>query len=89
MHMTVAEPSGASEALTGRADGRTVELRSVSIALVPGADDVTATARRFFLEDGTHDRLVAEVDIAVNGEELQPHTRSVLRRISGRARGDR
>lgn len=76
--MTVAEPSGITEALSGRVEGNQVVLSSDAIGLASGAKNVTATARRLRLED---DHLVVEVDVAMNGESLAPHTRSVLRRI--------
>ncbi|MGO9196398.1 MAG: FABP family protein [Acidimicrobiales bacterium] len=77
VHMTVAEPSGITETLSGLADENNVTLESVEIGHSPDTDDVTRTARRLYL-DGDH--LVLEVDIAVNGEPLAAHTRSVLRR---------
>ncbi|MHB8245894.1 MAG: nitrobindin family protein [Acidimicrobiales bacterium] len=76
LHMVVAEPSGITETLTGRADGpNRITLASVEIGHTPGTARVTSTARRLFLEG---ERLVVEVDIAVNGEALAPHTKSVL-----------
>ncbi|MGO9557768.1 MAG: FABP family protein [Acidimicrobiales bacterium] len=83
VHMTVAEPSGITETLSGLVDTNNVTLESVEIGHSPGTDDVTRTARRLYL-DG--DQLVVEVDIAVNGEELEAHTRSVLHRADA-ARG--
>lgn len=76
--MTVAEPSGITEVLSGTVEGQQIALRSDVVGLAPGAKNVTATARRFSLEG---DRLVVEVDVAMNDEALAPHTRSVLRRI--------
>lgn len=76
-HMTVAEPSGLAEALSGLAGPGLVEVRSVGIALAPGAKPVTGVARRL---SWSGDELVSEVSVALNGEALSPHTRSVLRR---------
>lgn len=75
--MTLAEPSGITETLTGTVSGERVELTSVDIGHGPGSSDVTATSRRFFLDDG---RLVFETDIALDGAGAAPHTRSVLER---------
>lgn len=79
VHMTVAEPSGITETLSGLADANNVTLESVEIGHSPGTDNVTRTARRLYL-DG--DQLVVEVDIALNFEELVPHTRSLLHRTA-------
>lgn len=75
--MTVSEPSGITETLAGSFEGPHAELLSVAIGRTPGARNVTATARRLSLEG---DRLVLEVDVAMDGAELAPHTRSVLYR---------
>ena len=77
VHLTVAEPSGITETLTGRAGDGRITLESVEIGHAPGTSRVTRTARRFRMDGDT---LVAEVDIAVNDEALAPHTRSVLHR---------
>lgn len=86
VHMTIAEPSGITEALSGRAGEGELTLESVEIGHTPGTDNVTGVRRRYGLEpDGT---LVAEVAISVNSEPLAPHTRSVLtRRDRGAGRG--
>lgn len=75
VHMTVAEPSGVAEILTGVGSGARLELHSLDIAFAPGARAVSSTARRLFL-DG--EALIVEVDIGVGGEPAAPHTRSVL-----------
>lgn len=75
--MTVAEPSGITEVLHGRLEGPELRLSSVAIGAGPRARPVTSTSRRILLE---HDQLVVEVAVAMNGEPLSPHTRSVLRR---------
>jgi hypothetical protein len=81
LHMLVAEPSGIAEVLAGHVEGSGIELTSVEIGHAPGAKNVTATARRVLLErDESGDRLTLETDIAVGGEQLSPHTRSVLHR---------
>lgn len=80
VHVTVAEPTGVVEVLTGRVRPGVLEVRSVAIGLAPGASPVTAVARRLALSPGG-DELVAEVSVAMNGEPLAPHTRSVLRRV--------
>ncbi len=77
VHMTVAEPSGVTETLSGTVAGESVTLRSVEIGHTPGAKPVTATARRISLHE---DDLVVEVDIGMNDEPPVPHTRSLLRR---------
>lgn len=76
LQMTVAEPSG-SEVLAGEVHDGCLTLRSVAVARAPGTKNVTATARRLHLE---HGHLVSEVDIALDGGQLEPHTRSILRR---------
>jgi hypothetical protein len=77
VQMTVAEPSGITETLSGRSAGSSLDLASAEIGHAPESRNVTATARRMRL-DG--DRLVIEVDVAMNGEPLATHTRSVLAR---------
>ncbi len=78
VHLTIAEPSGITEALTGRVSENRLALESVEIGHAPGSDNVTGVGRRLALDsDG---RLLVEVDIAVNGEALAPHTKSVLER---------
>lgn len=79
-HMSVAEPSGITEVLVGDVDARTGELRLTSheIGHSPSTAAVTAVERRWWIE-GEH--LMAEVDMAVNGEPLAPHTHSELRAV--------
>lgn len=77
IHMTVAEPSGVTEALTGTASGERIELFSTAIALTPSTPQVSATSRRLYL-DGGH--LIVEIDIGLRGEAPRAHTRSVLQR---------
>jgi len=79
-HLTVAEPSGITEVLAGRIDDASGELRlfSVEIGHSPTTDRVTAVARRMRRRG---DELVTEVDIAVDGEALAPHTRASLHRV--------
>jgi hypothetical protein len=76
--MTVAEPSGISEVLTGTCGTAELHLQSTSIGRSPHSRPVTATARRFSLARG---KLVIEVAVAMNGEELTWHTRSLLEKI--------
>lgn len=78
--LMVAEPSGITEVLTGQVDSGVLALESVAIGLAPSSDHVTRVARRL-RRDG--EELVVELDIAVNGEPLAPHTRSVLHRVGG------
>jgi hypothetical protein len=80
-HMTVAEPSGITEVLVGRATGTTIELESAEIGHSPTTDNVTAVRRILSIENGT---LVAEVHLSVDGEPLAPHTRSELSRTTSR-----
>ncbi len=83
VHMTVAEPSGITEALAGHAVGCRLEVTSVEISRTPGSKAVSGVARRLYLNGG--EMLVAEVDIAMNGEPTTAHTRSVLRRVTSHA----
>ena len=82
VEMTIAEPSGITETLSGSVTGDGVSLRSVEIGHTPSSKPVTSTARRFSRQG---DELVVEVEIGMNGEELTAHTRSVLRRAGGGA----
>lgn len=75
--MTLAEPTGITEVLTGRLTDGGVVLGSTEIGHAPTAGNVTATARRF---TRTAEGLLVEVDIATDNEALVPHTRSLLRR---------
>jgi hypothetical protein len=79
VEMTVAEPSGITETLSGTFTGDGLALRSVEIGHTPSSKPVTATARRFSRQG---DELVVEVDIGMNGEAPARHTRSVLRRAA-------
>ncbi len=79
VHVTVAEPSGITEVLVGRPESDSIVLRSVAIGHSPTTENVTACRRTLRIEDGA---LVAELEISVNGEELAPHTVSVLRLVS-------
>lgn len=76
--MTVAEPTGITEVLTGQLTAGGVVLGSTEIGHGPTARNVTATARRF---TRTPEGLLAEVDIATDSEALVPHTRSRLQRL--------
>ncbi|HLI45477.1 MAG TPA: heme-binding beta-barrel domain-containing protein [Acidimicrobiales bacterium] len=81
VHMLVSEPSGIAEVLAGRVTGSGIELTSVEIGHAPGAKNVTATTRRLVLDrNASGDLLTLETDIAVGGDPLAPHTRSVLHR---------
>lgn len=77
VHVTLAEPSGITEVLVGRPDPDGLDLDAVEIGHTPTTGNVTACRRRLHLVDGA---LVAEIDMAVDGQPLAPHTRSVLRR---------
>lgn len=77
LEVTIAGLTGLTETLVGEAGGTRVELVSVEVGHVPGADPVTGTRRRLFLEGEV---LVAEIDIAVGAGPLSPHTHSELRR---------
>jgi len=79
VHVTVAEPSGITEVLVGRPDTNSIVFRSVAIGRTPTTEHVTACRRTLRIEDGA---LVAELEISVNGEDLAPHTTSVLRLVS-------
>jgi hypothetical protein len=78
IHVTLAEPSGITEVLVGRAAPGDLVLVSTEIGHTPSTDNVTGCRRRLHLEDGA---LIAVVDIAVNGESLAPHTHSTLHRL--------
>jgi len=80
IHVTLAEPSGITEVLVGHPiEGEALlELVTTEVGHTPTTDNVTACRRRFHLLDGD---LIAEVDIAVNGEPLALHTQSTLHRI--------
>lgn len=78
IHVTIAEPSGITEVLVGRADGDELVLTSTAIGHTPTTDNVTAVRRRLRFEEGT---LVTEVAIAVNGEPIAEHARSSLTRL--------
>lgn len=75
--MSVAEPSGITEVLTGVLGEDGVELHSTGIGRSARSRPVTATRRRISIVD---EKLVLEVAVAMNGEPLSPHTRSVLER---------
>ncbi len=78
VHVTVAEPSGITEVLVGRPAELSIVLRSVAIGRTPTTEHVTACRRTLRIEEGA---LVAELEISVNGEDLAPHTTSVLRLV--------
>jgi hypothetical protein len=85
--LTIAEPSGITEVLSGGVTSSGVlELESVEIGHAPGTDPVTRVRRRYALAGA---ELLAEVAIAVGSDELAPHTRSVLRRSEGASRSPR
>jgi hypothetical protein len=75
VHVTIAEPSGLTEILVGRVEDGVLEVICTSIGRTPGSKNVTAAARRYSL-DGS--RLVSQLAIAMEGEDLAPHTRSLL-----------
>ncbi len=79
VHVTLAEASGITEILVGRPGSEGLDLDAVDIGRTPTTDNVTSCRRRLRLVDGA---LLAEIDMAVNGEALAPHTRSVLHRTS-------
>jgi hypothetical protein len=78
IHVTIAEPSGITEVLVGRAEGDELVLFSTEIGHTPTTDNVTAVRRRVRFADGV---LLTEVAIAVNAEPIAEHTRSSLRRV--------
>lgn len=78
VQMVVAQPSGLTETLFGGPIGENdLSLSSAAVGRATGALPVTATSRRFRLENG---ELVVEVGVAMNYEPLNPHTHSVLNR---------
>lgn len=79
IHVTLAEPSGITEVLVGRSEPAQLVLTSVEIGHTPTTDNVTSCRRILRIEDGA---LLAEVEIAVNGEKLAPHTSSRLQRLA-------
>jgi len=78
IHVTIAEPSGITEVLVGRALGNELVLTSTEIGHTPTTDNVTAVRRHLRFEEGV---LVTELAISVNGEPIAEHTRSSLKRV--------
>lgn len=78
LEMLLAQPSGIAELLEGKVDGRDVRLASTAVLGTATAKPVTATERRFWVDE---EMLHASVAMAAMGLELQHHLASQLHRV--------
>lgn len=79
VEVLLAHPTGVSEVYLGRVDGLKVELASDVVARTETADTVSASRRLYGIVEGA---LLYAVDLAANGEPLQPHVSGRLTRVS-------
>lgn len=79
VEMVVAQAIGFAEISLGRISGTRLELRSAHLTRTPSAKDVTAIARRIWLED---DALHYELAMAMSGGELVGHLTASLHPVS-------
>lgn len=78
IEVVLAHAFGVTEILGGRADGGTIELRSVSLMSAPTAKRVEAVGRTVAVEGDT---LRYDVQMAFGEHELQPHLQATLERV--------
>ncbi len=74
----VTQPTGIAEILVGKATGGTIDLTTHEVALTPTAKKVTATRRRYTLNDES--TLTFAHDLEAVGQPLQHHLSAQLHR---------
>ena len=79
VELVLVQPSGIVELLEGTVEGCDVQLASTAVLGTASAKPVTATERRFWLDDEV---LRSSVAMAAMGRELQHHVVSEMYRLS-------
>ena len=79
LELVLVQPSGIVELLEGTVEGRDIQLVSTTVLGTASAKPVTATERRFRVDDD--EVLHASVAMAAMGLDLQHHLASELRRV--------
>ena len=80
LELVLVQPSGITELLEGTVEGRDIRLVSTTVLGTASAKPVTATERRFRVDDD--EVLHASVAMAAMGLELQHHLASEMRRVT-------
>ena len=73
----LAHPIGVTEVAVGTVEAGVIQLRSIAVSLTPTASPVTELRRRI---QGRGDELSFELQMAMEGAELQWHVGSKLTR---------
>ena len=77
VELLLAHPIGITEVAVGTVDGGVIELSSTAVGLTPSASPVTELRRRIVARG---DELSFELEMAMEGVELQWHVGSTLNR---------
>ncbi|MEU6215606.1 FABP family protein [Streptomyces sp. NPDC047023] len=77
LEVVLAHPTGIVETYVGRASGAEFVIETKDVSLTPLAKEVTATRRRYTVEE---DRMTVLHDMAAVGRPLQHHLTTRLRR---------
>ena len=77
VELVLAHPIGITEVAVGTVDGGVIELSSTAVGLTPTASPVTELRRRI---EARGDELSFDLEMAMEGVELQWHVGSTLNR---------